>query len=346
MHRFFDLSNLIIEESGKLVEKKIIGLKPGESMYEELMTKEEVEKSIETEDMYIITPHFKELLEDIEKERGMYPNAHKVKSKFYDSRNQDPISIQEIKNLLYPKNVLAVIQARMSSSRLQNKTLELIEEKPLLQHIIERMKVCKNINNIVIATTSNSSDDKIEELSKKLNMECFRGDEADVLDRFYQAAKKYSPDIIVRITADDPFKDPKITDFIISQLINNPDLDYVSNTIKPTYPEGIDIEVFTFNALEKAWKEAKQKPEREHVTHYIYNNPMIFNIKNIANEEDLSKLRWTIDYPEDMAFTKEIYKKLYNQKKVFLMEDILELLKNEPELLKINNKIKQRNWKI
>lgn len=235
--------------------------------------------------------------------------------------------------------IAAIIQVRMGSTRLPGKTLAKIEDKPLLWHIIERVKHAKKIDKIIIATTNLNEDKKIVAFAEKMGIVCFTGNENDVLDRFYQAAKKHGADIIVRITADDPFKDPNIIDDFLGYLKNNRQLDYVSNTIKPTYPEGLDIEVFSFATLQKAWKEAKKSFEREHVTPYIWQNPKKFSIKNMSFKKDFSHLRWTIDYPQDLQFAREIYKRLYAKKPIFLMQDILEVLEKEPELVKINQGI-------
>ncbi len=237
-------------------------------------------------------------------------------------------------------NIAAMIQARRGSTRFKDKTFSDLQGKPLLMHIINRVKYSQYIKDVIIATTTNKEDDKIEDFAKENNISIFRGSEDNVLDRFYQAAKKFNVDIIVRVTADDPFKDPKVIDKAIGIFIKEC-YDYVSNTIKPTYPEGIDIEVFSFKALEKAWNEANKISEKEHVTPYIWKNPNLFKTHNFEYKEDLSKLRWTIDYKEDYEFAKEVYKRLYKEGKIFYMEEILELLKREPELSKINKDIER-----
>ncbi len=232
--------------------------------------------------------------------------------------------------------ILAIFQARMTSTRLPGKTMAMIEGKPLLQHVIERVKASKLIDKIVVATSSNPKDDAVEEFVKKQGIDVFRGSGEDVLDRFYKAAKRYKADIVVRVTADDPFKDPVVTDEIIGFYIKNRNkYDYVSNTIKATYPVGIDIEVCSFKALERAWKEGKTREDREHVTYHIWNNPDKFRLKNVEYEKDLSHLRWTIDTQKDLDFARAVYRKLYKKKKVFLMGDILRLLKEHPELSRV-----------
>lgn len=232
--------------------------------------------------------------------------------------------------------VVAIIQARMGSTRLPGKTLVKISGAPLLLHIINRIKASETIDAIIIATTQLPEDDVLEKLAADHCIACYRGSTDDVLDRFYQAAQTCEAEVIVRITADDPFKDPEILDHCCHYLLEHPHVDYVSNTMKPTYPEGLDIEVFRFRALEISWKQAKLHSEREHVTPFIWKNPKIFRCVNIEHDEDLSHYRWTLDYPEDLKFTLQIYEKL-SDKGIFHMNDILDLLKKYPDLLKINN---------
>lgn len=229
-----------------------------------------------------------------------------------------------------------IIQVRMGSTRLPGKALVEICGKPLLGHIIDRIKQARSLDRIVIATTKNKEDDVIEKFSACVNTGVYRGSVSDVLDRFYQCAKKYASDLIVRITADDPFKEPAVIDRAVKLLTSGKALDYVSNTVKPTYPEGLDIEAFTFNALEKAWSEAELPSEREHVTPYIWKNPSKFSILNFENDVDLSGIRLTLDDEADLRLTEEIYDRLYKQGKIFTLTDILELFKKEPWIKKIN----------
>lgn len=233
------------------------------------------------------------------------------------------------------KKIVAIIQARMSSTRLPGKILIDIAGKPLLAHVINRVSKSKLVKNIVLATTSNPADQVLVDFAKKNSIDYFVGSEDDVLDRFYHAAKRFKAEIIVRITPDDPFKDPEVMDKIIEIMLQC-DYDYVSNTIKPTYPEGLDIEVFNFKALEKAWLNAKKSSEREHVTPYIWNHPELFKLYNVENDADLSSMRWTLDTPDDLKFTKAVYERLYMPERIFLKKDILALLDQEPELKKIN----------
>ena len=162
-----------------------------------------------------------------------------------------------------------------------------------------------------------------------------------MLDRFYQGASKYGGEVIVRITADDPFKDPKVIDEIVNYFLLHPGINYVSNTIEPSYPVGIDVEVFSYDVLKKAWEEAESQTDREHVTPYIWRNPGLFKIINYKNSEQLSHLRWTIDSKEDLQMTKEVYKKLYVEDEIFYMDDILQLLHKYPHISDINRGVEQ-----
>lgn len=234
--------------------------------------------------------------------------------------------------------VTTIIQVRIGSTRLPNKVMEKILGKSMLERMIERTRKAKLIDEIIIATTTEPGDDVIEKWAKDNGLKCYRGSTEDVLDRYYQAAKKFKLDPVVRLEPDDPLKDPTIVDKIVKFYLDNQNkLDYVSNTIEPTFPEGQDVEVFSFAALERAWKGAKKGSEREHVTPYIWNHPDKFRLANVVNEGgDLSRLRWTVDYPEDLKFVREVYARLYKEDKTFLMNDILDLLKKHPELAKIN----------
>ena len=232
-----------------------------------------------------------------------------------------------------------IIQARTGSTRLPGKTMMSIDENDtVLSFGIKQVKSSKIIEKIVIATTDLPEDDLIVEYMKKLNVPCFRGKSKDVLDRYYQCAKKFDFSIIVRITSDCPLIDPLIIDDVISYFLKNNEYDYVSN-VHPitTFPDGTDVEVFSFKTLEKSWKEAKKPSEREHVTPYIYTCKK-FHLGNVKNLKDLSNLRWTVDHEEDLDLIKEIVRKI--SKRPILMSDILDLFSKSPHLKDINNGIK------
>lgn len=234
--------------------------------------------------------------------------------------------------------IVAIIQARMGSTRLPGKVLADISGSPMLKRIIERISVTPHIDQIVLATTTSQEDNSLAEwiANNFPQVECFRGDQFDVLDRFYQCAKLYNGKLIIRVTADDPLKDAAIIHRAIEYFFLNPTLDYCSNTIKPTYPEGLDIEVFKYSALERAWRESRLPSEREHVTPYIWKNSHLFNIQNFEYTRDLSKWRWTVDKPVDLIFINIIYQQFIEDPLVNF-EKIIKYLDTNPEVSIINN---------
>tara|TARA_X000000950_G_scaffold41682_1_gene45708 strand:+ start:15415 stop:16155 length:741 start_codon:yes stop_codon:yes gene_type:complete len=234
-----------------------------------------------------------------------------------------------------------IVQARMSSTRLPGKVLKPILGKPMLFFLIERLKRVNYKDRIIIACSNNELDNSIINFCKKEKILFFRGSEDNVLQRFYQASKYYKIKNIVRITSDCPLIDPEIIDDVIFKFLNLSKIDYVSNTIKPTYPLGMSVEVFTENALQKAVAIAKENFELEHVTPVFYMKKNFFNINSIISNKNQSEIRLTVDTKEDYNLIKIIYKKLYKKKIDFGLDDILHLLENNPELTKINNHIKQ-----
>ncbi len=227
-----------------------------------------------------------------------------------------------------------IVQARMGSSRLPGKTLMKLENKnTVLDYVISQLSYNKLIDKIVIATTDLKEDNVIENFVKNLDMDIFRGNSNDVLDRYYQCAKKFSIDTVVRITADNPLIDPTIVDDLINFFTSN-SYDYLTNSHVRTFPYGTEVEIFSFKALEKAWKNAKKPSEREHVTSYLYNNPNNFKIFNVEHSKNISNLRWTIDRKNDLSLVKLIISKI--KKRPILMNDILNLFSKEPELFEIN----------
>ena len=227
-----------------------------------------------------------------------------------------------------------IIQARMGSNRLHGKVMELLDGKnPSLFYTINQLKSALKLDKIIVATTQLSEDDKIEEFSIKNGIECFRGESDNVLDRFYKCAKKYKLDTIVRITADSPLIDPEIMDLAI-QIFNSDKYDYVHNKYPRTFPDGLDVEVFTFNVLEKAWKNAVLPSEKEHVTPYFRNHKEEFKIKSMNNEKNLSFHRWTLDYKEDLELIRKIIQQINHRP--ILMNDIILLFNKEPSIFEIN----------
>jgi len=241
--------------------------------------------------------------------------------------------------------IVCIIQARTTSTRLPEKVLKKIFGKEILIHVIERVLNSKKIDEIVIATTNNIQDNEIEKLIDGYNsskVKTFRGSEEDVLDRYYQAAKKEGANVIVRITSDCPLIDWEIIDESIQEFLMG-DYDYVSNVLdKRTFPRGLDVEVFSFDVLKKMWKECHEKREREHVTAHIRENKNKFRTKNVENKINLSNLRWTLDEIDDLRFIKRVYEELYIKNKKFKTNDVLDLLNKKPELIKINEHVEQK----
>ena len=231
----------------------------------------------------------------------------------------------------------------MGSVRLPGKILKEVLGQPLLVHLVTRLLQARWIDKITVATSSNKADDPVEELCREQGYYCFRGSENDVLDRYYQAALfsgAGEDDTIIRITGDCPLVDPEVVDKAIL-LFHRSKADYASNVNPPTFPDGLDVEVFKFTALKTAWNEASLVSEREHVTPFIRNNPERFKQANLDNARDLSGLRWTVDEEEDFMFVRTVYEKLYSKDRVFTTEEVLSLLERQPELLTINSRFKR-----
>ncbi len=231
----------------------------------------------------------------------------------------------------------------MNSSRLPGKVLLDICGLPVLVHVVRRVQKAENVDKVILATSNTCSDDSLEQCCIQNNIKCFRGSENDVLDRFYKAvqwAGAKEEDYVVRITADCPFIDAEVIDLVVETAIETK-YDYVSNTIKPTYPDGLDVEVFTVDALKKAWENANLQSEREHVTPFLYKHPELFKIQNIECESDYSGLRWTLDESEDFEVINNVYNELYKKDSFFKMKDILKLNKSRPEIFTKNIKFKR-----
>ena len=238
-------------------------------------------------------------------------------------------------------SVNAIIQARCGSTRFPNKVFALIDGKPLLWHVVNRLKYATKIDDIIVATTVSEMDDKIEQWCKENNVHCFRGSEENVLNRYYSASEAFPSDYVVRITADDPFKEPKVIDAVITKLIEE-GYDHVTNNLPPSFPEGLDCEAFKKSALDRSEKEAETAFEREHVTQYIYHHPEFFKIGNVSNPENLSYLRWTVDKDVDFEMVKTVYAHRNPANKgILLMDEILEILKANPEIEKINSEVER-----
>jgi spore coat polysaccharide biosynthesis protein SpsF len=283
--------------------------------------------------------------------------------------------------------ILAIIQARMSSSRLPTKVMIDIAGKPILQHMLERLRRATSLDGVALATTVDPSDDILERFCKKQDLPCYRGSLQDVLDRYYQAANQFRADVIVRLTADCPLIDPDVLDLTVSaflgqllpldlpassQLPDNYSLSaypfhFTANRLPPpwkrTLPIGLDVEVSSFDALQRAWKEAREPHQREHVMPYLYEGvtflesqpssnppwyiehgitPRGFNVALLNHSPDYGSLRWTVDTPVDLKFVREIYKR-FDGRDDFSWQDVLALLEREPGLASINADVKHKS---
>jgi len=227
----------------------------------------------------------------------------------------------------------------MGSTRLPGKVLADIHGHAMLLHVVRRTEAAETLDRVVIATTTDPADDAIEAWCGEHKVSCFRGNETDVLDRYYQAACRHNAEAVVRITSDCPMIDPQIVDKTVSAFLSEQP-DYASNTRVRTYPRGLDTEVMTFAALQRSWTEARHPYQRTHVTPYIYENPGLFRILSVTGETDHSAYRWTVDTREDLEFVRAVYSRLRSE--TFSFSDALNLMKREPELAEINRSVPQK----
>lgn len=241
---------------------------------------------------------------------------------------------------------IVIIQARMNSERLPGKVLLPLAGKPMLGRIVERIRTCKRIDDLIIATTKNPIDDIVVTVAKTSGCAVFRGDEYDVLSRYYYAATTMNANVVIRITADCPFIDPFIIDEMVKRFkkrnTGNNTCDYLSNIVKRTFPRGLDVEIFRYDILEKIFKVATDITHREHVTMYIHMNPKEFAIENYEANENMSSLRWTVDEKADYSMAVKVYDYLFPQNNNFRYNDILKLMQQHPEISVINALVKQK----
>lgn len=242
------------------------------------------------------------------------------------------------------KRVIAIIQARMSSTRLPGKVLLDLEGRSVLERMVERVKRSKLVRETVVATTTDPSDDPIVALCVQLETPVFRGSLPDVLDRYYQCARHFKAEIVVRLTGDCPLIDPELIDEVIYGLFDPPS-DFACNRLPPpftrSFPIGLDVEACTFAALETAWKNATEKHDREHVMPYLYEVPGRFRVTQYHNHEDYGYMRWTLDTPEDLALLREVIRRL-DGRNDFTWEEVLELFLKDPVLAQINSSVKHK----
>ena len=243
---------------------------------------------------------------------------------------------------------VAIIQARMGATRLPGKVLKPLGGSSVLGNVLTRVKECSRLDRIIVATTDAPADDVVAAESRKFGAGCFRGSEQDVLSRYYGAAQMAEAEVVIRVTADCPLYDGTLLDRMLAVFHRvNKDttlpLDYMSNVLERTFPRGLDTEIFTFAALERAHREAKQRHEREHVTPYLYHHPELFRLRSFKSDTNLSTHRWTLDTPEDWQFIEEVYQSLCRNGQIFSTAAVLKLLNERPELTNLNAHVEQKS---
>lgn len=240
--------------------------------------------------------------------------------------------------------IVAVIQARMGSSRLPGKVMLDIVGRPMLSHVVRRARLAKVIDRVVVATSDEAADDPIQAFCRSEGVDSYRGDPTDVLDRVYRASRAHHADVVVRITADCPLLDPSLVDQAVLALVNGGDaVDFVANRLPydRTYPIGLDVETCRIRDLESVWREANEPYQREHVMPFFYENPDRFRVKLLHAEADYGNLRWTVDSPEDLRLIREIYKR-FSPRLDFGWREVLDLVHQEPSLLEINANVRHK----
>lgn len=238
-------------------------------------------------------------------------------------------------------NIVAIVQARIGSTKFPGKVLKEILGKPMLWHLINRVEKSKYIKKTIIAITMDKKDDIIEKFANKYHLGIYRGSENDIADRFYNAAKKYNADVIVRIWGDCPFVDPEIVDSMLKIFIDER-LDYITNFNPPTFPRGFDLEIYSIKVLQEILDETDDPFYRGYPFEFVFQNGNQYKTRNYYNTEDLSKYYWTVDYKEDFDFVSKVYKELQNDdENIFHLKDILNFIKAKPEI--VPNVRKKRN---
>ena len=240
-----------------------------------------------------------------------------------------------------------IVQARMTSTRLPGKIMKEVMGKPLLEYQIERMKRVKSADEIVVATTRNDADRVVVDICDRLSIPSSRGSEQDVLSRYYEAAKAFNADVVVRLTSDCPLIDPSAVDRVLQHYFDHfEEYDYISNCLIRTYPRGMDTEIFPVRVLEEGFREATDPRDREHVTSFFYRQDRRYRLSNVAYSRDCSRHRWTVDTEEDFILIKQILEILYPAKPGFSMEDVLDLIERDPRLFAINAHVEQKKSNI
>lgn len=240
---------------------------------------------------------------------------------------------------------VAIIQARMGSSRLPGKVMAEIAGQPMLAHVVRRTRQATALDAVVVATTTDPGDDPLVDYCRTHKILFYRGDPFDVLDRYHQAAKIFKAAEIIRLTADCPLIDPSVIDLVMERFRQSA-VDFAANRLPPpwhrTYPIGLDIEVCTFAALERAWREADQPYQREHVMPYLYEEPGRFKILLVDHEPDYGHFRWTVDTAEDLTLVREIFAR-FSPDEDFSWTAVLDLFEREPHLAEINANVSHKN---
>lgn len=237
-------------------------------------------------------------------------------------------------------NIVAIIQARMGSTRLPGKVLFDIGRETMLARVVKRTGRARLVNEVTVATTTSEKDDALVAECERLNVPLFRGSEDNVLDRYYHAARAFGAEVIVRITSDCPLIDPTVIDLVVREFLDG-EYDYVSNVRTRWFPRGLDTEVLTFGALERAWREARETFEREHVTPYLSMHPEVFRLGSVTAEQDYSVNRWTVDTPQDLKLARAIYARLGNVD-TFSWREALAVVEREPALAELNRDVRQK----
>lgn len=243
-----------------------------------------------------------------------------------------------------PRKIVAIVQARMSSTRLPGKVLLDLDGQTVLKRGLMRARMARRLSEVMVATTVSPADDPIERECRRHGFRCFRGSEEDVLSRYCLAAEAAGATDVVRITSDCPLFDPALLDAMIERYLSAAEgapIDYLSNTLKRTYPRGLDAEIFRFAGLKRAFEEARKPFEREHVTPYFYQHPELFRLVSYEGAEDNSRFRWTLDTPEDWELIKELHH-LVKFRPDFTTAELLGLMREHPELAEMNAHVEQK----
>lgn len=235
---------------------------------------------------------------------------------------------------------VAIVQARMGSTRLPGKVLKDLAGQSMLARVVGRLRGARLIHEVLVATTDLAADDPIISECRKCAVPVSRGDEKDVLDRYFRAAQLSKAEIVVRVTSDCPLIDAEIVDKTIAAFLESRP-DYASNVMQRTYPRGLDTEVMSVAALERAWRQARKPYEREHVTPYIYEHPAEFKLLSVTAEQDDGSYRWTVDTADDLEFVRAVYAR-FPPDAAFSWREVLDLLNREPELVELNRSVEQK----